>query len=241
MTGTVELIPPAGSATDQDVNLVGINGVAPVTGHGSAAGALRVELPTDGTGIVGLAAGSAIIGKVSIDQTTPGTTNGVVVNSSALPTGAATSALQTTGNTSLATIATNSAAAIPAGTNTIGGVYIGPTSASAAGIGATVSTVAESNHVLKSGAGNLYSLTVSITTVSGYVLVFDATSAPADGAVAPIWWFPVVSNGTFGGMSNFWSPGPPLSFLTGCTAVFSSTGPFTKTASATAAFSAQVQ
>lgn len=34
-------------------------------------------------------------GLVSIDQTTPGTTNGVVVNSSALPTGAASSANQT--------------------------------------------------------------------------------------------------------------------------------------------------
>lgn len=40
-------------------------------------------------GAVVLSAGSAIIGKVGIDQTTPGTTNGVVVNSSVLPTGAA--------------------------------------------------------------------------------------------------------------------------------------------------------
>jgi hypothetical protein len=39
-------------------------------------------------------AGSAIIGKVGIDQTTPGTTNGVQVNSSVLPTGASTAALQ---------------------------------------------------------------------------------------------------------------------------------------------------
>lgn len=55
-----------------------------------------------------LPSGSAIIGKVGIDQTTPGTTNGVVVNSSALPSGASTSALQTTGNSYLSTIATNS-------------------------------------------------------------------------------------------------------------------------------------
>lgn len=47
-------------------------------------------------GTVGLVAGSAIVGNFRIDQTTPGTTNGVVVNSSALPTGAATSANQTT-------------------------------------------------------------------------------------------------------------------------------------------------
>lgn len=46
-------------------------------GHGTAAAALRVELPTDGTGVVGLNAGSNLIGKVGIDQTTPGTTNAV--------------------------------------------------------------------------------------------------------------------------------------------------------------------
>lgn len=51
-------------------------------------------------------AGTNIIGRVGVDQTTPGTTNGVVVNSSALPTGAATSAAQTTGNTSLGNIDT---------------------------------------------------------------------------------------------------------------------------------------
>lgn len=44
---------------------------------------------------------------VSISQTTPGTTNGVVVNSSALPTGAATSANQATEITSLASLVTN--------------------------------------------------------------------------------------------------------------------------------------
>lgn len=45
-------------------------------------------------------------GTVTIDQTTPGTTNGVVVNSSALPSGAATEAKQDTGNTSLSSIDT---------------------------------------------------------------------------------------------------------------------------------------
>jgi hypothetical protein len=44
-----------------------------------------------------LQTGSAIVGKVGIDQTTPGNTNGVVVNSSALPTGAALASNQTSG------------------------------------------------------------------------------------------------------------------------------------------------
>jgi hypothetical protein len=48
-----------------------------LNGHGTAAKSLRVELPTDGTGVVGLNAGTNLIGKVGIDQTTPGTTNGV--------------------------------------------------------------------------------------------------------------------------------------------------------------------
>lgn len=75
------------------------------------------------TGIV-LAAGANIIGKVGIDQTTPGTTNKVSLGSDTvktdgsavtqpvsaaslpLPTGAATSAKQDTGNTSVASVDT---------------------------------------------------------------------------------------------------------------------------------------
>ncbi len=82
-----------------------IAGTAAATGHGiSGAGVQRVELPTDGTGTVGLNAGVAsigtvglnagsasvgtvglnagtnLVGKFGIDQTTPGTTNGVAQN-----------------------------------------------------------------------------------------------------------------------------------------------------------------
>ena len=77
-----------------------------------ADGRLDVGLTFDGT---------VNVGEVSFDQTTPGTTNGVVVNSSALPTGAATQttlaavlakiiaapateAKQDTGNSTLSTI-----------------------------------------------------------------------------------------------------------------------------------------
>jgi hypothetical protein len=80
----------------------------------STSGALNVDvtqpLPA-GTNVIGHVindAGSAIIGKVGIDQTTPGTTNGVQVN-----------------------------AALPAGTNVIGHVIVdsnvGPTDATASG------------------------------------------------------------------------------------------------------------
>lgn len=72
-------------------------------------GALSVDA-SGSTGLV-LAAGTAIIGKVSIDQTTPGTTNGVQVNA-ALPAGAnvigKVSIDQTTpGTTNLVALAAN--------------------------------------------------------------------------------------------------------------------------------------
>lgn len=48
---------------------------AAAVGHGTAATALRMELPTDGTGVVGLNAGANVIGKTSTDTTTPDVTN----------------------------------------------------------------------------------------------------------------------------------------------------------------------
>lgn len=173
---------------------------------------------------VALPAGTNLLGKVGIDQTTPGTTNGVQINA-ALPAGTAT-----VGKVGIDQTA-------PGTTN---GITITPSSAAAVGIAPVASGAAESNHVLKASAGNLYGLTAAIGATSGYVMLFDATSAPVDGAVTPKYCFPVSSNGTNGGIAIGWKS-PPAAFATGITAVFSSTGCFTKTASATASFFAQAQ
>lgn len=68
---------PSGSIYAAQIDLASVAGATVATGNGTASGAIRVALPTDGTGVVGLIAGSAIVGKVGIDQTTPGTTNAV--------------------------------------------------------------------------------------------------------------------------------------------------------------------
>lgn len=184
---------PVSIADGADVTLGAKADTAWVSGSGSAIAILKTIAGNSGGSIP---AGAAIIGKVGIDQTTPGTTNGIV---------------------------------------------IAPSSAAGIGILPTVSTAAESCRVLKSGTGNLYTLTTVIGATSGYILAFDATSAPGDGAVTPKWWFPINSNGTNGAAAASWTPGPPLNFSVGITVCFSSTGPFTKTASSTASFSAQVQ
>ena len=105
-----------------------------------------------------------------------------------------------------------------------------------AAIPATPSTALEASHVLKASAGTLYSVKVVTTTTAGWLLIFNATSAPADGAVTPIDFYQVGAS-TF--LDVAWPT--PLAANAGLTVVFSTTGPFTKTGSATAAFSAQVQ
>ena len=73
--------------------------------------------------------------------------------------------------------------------------------------------------------------------VSGYVLIFDATTVPANGTVTPKFCYSLPANQTTGASWISY----PVPFATGIVFAFSSTGCFTKTASTTAFFSAQVQ
>lgn len=110
-----------------------------------------------------------------------------------------------------------------------------PGTGSGGAIAPTVSAAAEGSHVLKASAGNLYSAS-DTPTVSGFLLVFDATSAPADGVVTPIACFVAPANIT---TSVEWSV--PLRAATGIVLVHSTTGCFTKTVSTTAFLSGQWQ
>lgn len=98
------------------------------------------------------------------------------------------------------------------------------------------STATEANHVLKASAGTLFGLSVT-SSVAGYVLIYNAASAPSDGAVTPVACYYLSSSpGTLGiAFTPF-----PLTMSAGITAVFSTTGCFTQTSSSTAFFSAQV-
>lgn len=120
---------------------------------------------------------------------------------------------------------------------TTNGVNINPSNASGIAITPVVSAAAESNHVLCSAACNLWSVYVTSGASAGYLMVFNATSAPGDGAVTPIDCIQVPANASAALTAN---AGPPDRYSTGATAVFSTTGCFTKTASATAFFKARV-
>jgi hypothetical protein len=103
-----------------------------------------------------------------------------------------------------------------------------PSSSSSIGITPVVSASAEATHVLKATPGNLYSVyATNLTSTAGFLVVLNATSAPADGAITPLVCVPLPSNGN--ATLNF-NPGPPEVYSTGITAVITSAATcFTKT------------
>lgn len=111
------------------------------------------------------------------------------------------------------------------------------------GVTPIISSALETSHVLKaSGTCLIFNIQITIQATSGVVMILNAGSDPGNGAVVPVWSQPVVSNGSFGGATFQFYPGPPLKTSSGCVVVFSSaTTPFTETQSATAHFSVQVQ
>lgn len=194
----------------------------------SQGGLLTALTGTGGALNVNISSGSIANTSFGISGTLPGFASTPTVNLGTIG-GAAT-------QTTLAAIQTALGSPFQAG-GAIGNTSFGLTPTNTAGI---QSAAVESNHVLKSSAGGLIGITVTIGATSGWLMMFDATTAPADGAVTPKYCRYIKSDGTGGASSIFWNPSP-LTFSTGIVSVFSSTGCFTKTASATAYFSGQVQ
>lgn len=107
--------------------------------------------------------------------------------------------------------------------------------ASENGISPAIAGAAASNVVLKNAPGTLFGA-YAVCTAACYLMVFNATSAPADGATTAGTasgnlqdCVPIAANGTNG--VNY-APGPGESFSVGITAVISSTACGTKTSSA---------
>jgi hypothetical protein len=112
------------------------------------------------------------------------------------------------------------------------GVVPAPSSETLAGLSTSATPALASNLAVKASAGNLYSFDIAAdSTLSGaawWLMIFNLTSAPADGAVTPAkcYSFPL-------GTTNYAAAFPvPVNFSTGIVLVVSTTGCFTKTASA---------
>jgi len=112
------------------------------------------------------------------------------------------------------------------------GTVNAPSSESGAGLSTAVSSALASNLVVKASAGNLFTFNVSAdSTLSGaawWIMVFNATSLPANGAVTPAKCYAMASGTT--SYSASWGT-LPIYLGTGITIGVSTTGCFSLTAS----------
>lgn len=111
-----------------------------------------------------------------------------------------------------------------------------PTDQAGAALLSSATTAVGSSLILKSTAGNLYGYNVVAGASAGYVMIFNSATVPADGAVTPLRCIPLAANAGIDRSFDI-----PRRFTNGITIVFSTTGPFTKTASATAFIAGEFQ
>lgn len=98
------------------------------------------------------------------------------------------------------------------------------------------STAVETSHVVPQGVLFLHGASITTGAVAGYFLILNAAADPGNGAVTPLKCVPVAANATAGVSPD---PDTAWDFVQGIVLVFSTTGCFTETQSATAFFSWQ--
>jgi hypothetical protein len=99
------------------------------------------------------------------------------------------------------------------------------------------STALEGAHIIKSSAGILSNLYIAGSLSSGYLMVFNSATVPADGAVTPVISLNLAITGPAPGVFNGINfDNYPAYFSNGIVAVYSTTGPYTKTEAADAYF-----
>lgn len=116
-------------------------------------------------------------------------------------------------------------------TGSLNGLYVeARTSATSVVANPAVKTTAASQSVvIKAAAGNLYGWNAVSGASAGYVMIFDSATAPVNGAVTPNIVMAMAAN-----TSLDIDYSAPRRFASGITMVFSTTGPYTLTLSATA-------
>lgn len=210
----------------QSKEAIGTFCVPDTAGNGCAAGGgggtIRTTAPgvsdTQAVPVQGVTGG--VPQNVTVVSALPAGTNAI---GSITNTGFAVTSALPAGSNAIGTVA------LTAGTAQIGTVTIRPDGSANSGAVPVATTAAAGGLVVKAAAGNLYGLNVVSGASAGYVMVFPTTTVPADGAVTPAKCLPMAANTGIALTFN-----PPLYFTPGISVAFSTTGCFSKTASATA-------
>ena len=215
----------------------GASSVPTGTAGSPSSSVLSVQGITGGTSLntnlsAALPAGANNIGSVNVAAGGTALTAGVSSNT------AIANNISTLTTNSLGRLWSGSSWAVAAGTSG-GEAYVMnvPASSGTVGVAANATAAVAAGHVLKSSAGNLYGLTVTSGATAGYVMIFNSTSVPADGAVTPTKCVALAASSSL--VLDF--RGAPLYHSTGTSVAFSTTGCFTKTGSATAYISGEIK
>lgn len=113
-------------------------------------------------------------------------------------------------------------------------VALSPNTLPSSGVTTTATTAVAGSLILKASAGNFYGFNVVAGASAGYLMIFNSTTVPADGAVTPLRVYAVAANAS---LSVSWDI--PRYHSAGIALVFSTTGPFAKAISATAFISGE--
>jgi hypothetical protein len=163
----VTAVNPSGTVYAQQMDVASVNGATVVTGHGPAAGALRVELPTDGTGVV------------TATQATASALNATVVGagSAGTPTGGVVTVQGAASMTKL--LVTPDSVALPAN-QSVNVAQVGGTNTVTAGLAGTLAVggnaatnVAIGSNPLNTGAQAVAAENSAVTTGRMVQLVAD--------------------------------------------------------------------
>lgn len=222
-------VQPGNTANTTAWLVTGTGGTFPVTDSGGSltvdnGGTFAVQAAQSGTWTVqpGNTANTTAWLVTGTGGTFPVTDSGgslTVDNGGTFAVQAAQSGTWNIGTVSTVTAVTAITNALPAGTNIIGGAISAPSSSSSFAPTRAVTTALAASLVLKSSAGNLYSLTgYSSRTSSQFIQIHNTTSLPADTAV-PIYTFIVAPQTNFSLDFNLL----PEAFSTGITVCNSST------------------
>jgi hypothetical protein len=135
--------------------------------------------------VVSVAAGTAVVGKVQIDQTTPGTTNGVVINSG-------TVSITDISNAEYETVAASQTAQVLGGAGAVGD-YL-------SGLLVTPATTSPGNVIILDNATSITVFTGGASSVSNLVPFFIPVGARS---VSGAWKVTTGANVSVIGVGNF--------------------------------------
>lgn len=177
-------------SANQSVNMAQINGVAPSMGNGaSGTGVQRVTIANDSTGVVGLAAGSNVIGSLAANQSANvAQINGVAPS---MGNGASGTGVQRV------TIANDSTGqvALAAGTATVGNVGLAPRTSGGCSMSRTLSAASTNATNVKASAGQVYGMILTnVNAAARFLKMYNSASAPTAGSGTPVMTIQIPGN-----------------------------------------------